>query len=362
VALARRGRSARTCARFQALRATGMSTLLQFVNLSVQQSVYDMILPTQRRQLHVLVAEWYEDRYRGHLEPYWALLAHHWSSAERALGVHDAQSGPLLKKTIFYLAKAAEHARLMSANRVATEYYQSLLRIVRERPGSVDLVTVVEWASLCARTFARLGDIERTIELCRYAIDVAGFDQPESGTLSKLYRRIVPARLRQHSGNNASALASTSGGSGSMSGGGGGGGGGGNMSETYATRVQALISSVYVTLTFVYMTMNEPSIAIECAVLGHACGEKAGDAVMTADAQGMLCAIRGAAGDSERRDCGARARHYRDAGAAQPTPRLVRESRPRHGVGRPLAQGAADARAADDGARHRVVRLHQDGV
>lgn len=95
-----------------------------FKHTITQEVVYNLMLFSQRRQLHRAVADWYEKTYATDLEPYYASLAYHWSHAEENV------------KAIDYFKKAAEQARLNGAHEQATDFLSQAERleaIVREQ-------------------------------------------------------------------------------------------------------------------------------------------------------------------------------------------------------------------------------------
>jgi hypothetical protein len=51
------------------------------VALATIANAYDLMLVSQRRQLHRSVAEWYERTHAGALAAHAPLLAHHWQAA-----------------------------------------------------------------------------------------------------------------------------------------------------------------------------------------------------------------------------------------------------------------------------------------
>jgi len=58
-----------------------------FKHAVTQEVAYNLMLYSQRRQLHQAVAEWIEHSSQGNVESYYPLLAHHWTQAAEA---HDA--------------------------------------------------------------------------------------------------------------------------------------------------------------------------------------------------------------------------------------------------------------------------------
>jgi class 3 adenylate cyclase len=75
-----------------------------FKHIITQEVAYNLMLFTQRKQLHRMVAGWYERTYAEDLSPYYPLLAHHYTQSEDRA------------KAIEYLVKAGERALLQFAN------------------------------------------------------------------------------------------------------------------------------------------------------------------------------------------------------------------------------------------------------
>jgi hypothetical protein len=69
-----------------------------FKHVITQEVAYNLLLYSQRRLLHCLIAEWYERTQADNLAPFYPLLAYHWGKAEDRA------------KTIDYLDKAGEQA------------------------------------------------------------------------------------------------------------------------------------------------------------------------------------------------------------------------------------------------------------
>ncbi len=95
----------------------GLETAYGFKDNLVRETIYNLMLFAQRRQLHRAVAEWHERAYAGDLSPYYPLLAHHWSQAEDAA------------KTVHYLERAGEHARQTGAYQEALRYFRESLTL-----------------------------------------------------------------------------------------------------------------------------------------------------------------------------------------------------------------------------------------
>jgi predicted ATPase len=94
-----------------------------FKNLLAQEAAYNSMLYSQRRQLHRLVAEWYERSFCDDadgvhpLAPYYATLAHHWRQADDPA------------KAIDYLEKAGQQALRNGAYQEAERLFQESLKL-----------------------------------------------------------------------------------------------------------------------------------------------------------------------------------------------------------------------------------------
>jgi tetratricopeptide (TPR) repeat protein len=257
-----------------ALRAVDEHRVLQFADLALHTSVYEMILPSQRRQLHVSIAEWYEKRRLDSADVYAVLLAHHYSAAERGVHVSDPQSAPLLQKAISCLEAAARLATTRSSQ-VAIDLYASLLRIWRERPGAVDTNSAIEWATMAAHAHARLGDLQRARELCQLAIDTGLFDNANASAMSRLYRRIVPERLRLMSRGSAPK----------------------QPPSDAVTKKNQLMISVLTTHAYLLSMAHDPVRACEAARQAVEIAEQLNDPLQLADSLGLLAVHRSNLGD-----------------------------------------------------------------
>jgi class 3 adenylate cyclase/tetratricopeptide (TPR) repeat protein len=90
-----------------------------FKHIITQEVAYNLMLFTQRSELHRAVAEWYERTYAADLSPYYSLLAYHWL---RAIGAGPVQ--PVLRfKAIHYLDQAGLQALRSSAYKEAIAFF-----------------------------------------------------------------------------------------------------------------------------------------------------------------------------------------------------------------------------------------------
>ncbi len=70
-----------------------------FRDALTQETAYDLMLFSQRRQIHRAIASWLEQKHDGNLSPHLAVLSHHWARAEDAA------------KAIEYMELAGEESR-----------------------------------------------------------------------------------------------------------------------------------------------------------------------------------------------------------------------------------------------------------
>jgi len=96
-----------------------------FKHAVTQEVAYNLMLYSQRRQLHQAVAEWIEQSNERNLESYYPLLAHHWTQAAEA---HDAaRNEHAIRKAVEYLEKAGEQAMQNYSNKEAIQFFSTVL-------------------------------------------------------------------------------------------------------------------------------------------------------------------------------------------------------------------------------------------
>jgi predicted ATPase len=88
-----------------------------FKHLVVQEAAYNLMLVSQRRQLHHAVAEWHERNHEGDLAQLAPLLAYHWRGAE------------VPARAIDYLEQAGAHALRTGAYQEAVRFFTDALEL-----------------------------------------------------------------------------------------------------------------------------------------------------------------------------------------------------------------------------------------
>jgi class 3 adenylate cyclase/tetratricopeptide (TPR) repeat protein len=160
-----------------------------FKHVIIQESAYNLMLLSQRRQLHRSVAEWYERSGGGDL----AQLAHHWRLAE----VPD--------KAIHYLERAGADALREGAYAEALRFFTALLELdddapgppaaIGRRPGTPDARSIrrARWEHQLGDAYLGLGQLALEQEHLHVALALLGRRTPASG-------RQLPGKLAWQTG------------------------------------------------------------------------------------------------------------------------------------------------------------------
>ncbi len=173
-----------------------------FKHVLTQEAAYGLMLFAQRRELHRVVAEWYERIFGEDLSLHYPLLAHHWSKAEDSA------------KAIEYLEKAGEHALRQGACREALTSFQEAVRLhegiaAQRRPLDSPL-RQARWHSGMGHAYMGLGRVEEGRRHLEHAVQLLGYPVPSSRwrlvpnivwqvVLQTLYR-VFPSVIERHAG------------------------------------------------------------------------------------------------------------------------------------------------------------------
>src|SRR5581483_6544479 len=147
-----------------------------FKHVITQQVAYNLLLYSQRQQIHRLIAEWYERTFPDALSQYYPLLSYHWSNAVQ---IEPADPAALVK-AIDYLRKAGKQAVEGNANQEALEFLTHALELVHRLPESGDrlkleLGTIIDLApALIATRGYRDLSVERNFARARVICEQLG--------------------------------------------------------------------------------------------------------------------------------------------------------------------------------------------
>ncbi|MCB9133977.1 MAG: AAA family ATPase [Anaerolineales bacterium] len=158
-----------------------------FKHIITQEVAYNMMLFSQKRELHRAVAEWYETSYATNLNPYFPLLAYHWTRAEG------------IEKAILYLSKAGEQAIRSYANQEALRFLteaQSLIeKYPREGAKVVNEVMRARWRLQMGEAHLGLGNLHEAREHFEVGLALLGEFVPYTNGQAAL--RFFQALLEQ---------------------------------------------------------------------------------------------------------------------------------------------------------------------
>ncbi|HJS20418.1 MAG TPA: adenylate/guanylate cyclase domain-containing protein [Anaerolineales bacterium] len=103
-----------------------------FKHVVTQEVAYNLMLFSQRRQLHQAVAEWIEQSNRNNIESFYSLLAYHWTQAAEM--PDSVRNYPAIRKATEYLEKAGDQAMDNYANQEAIQFYTQALEWESRQP------------------------------------------------------------------------------------------------------------------------------------------------------------------------------------------------------------------------------------
>ncbi len=117
-----------------------------FKHVITQEVAYNLMLFSQRRDLHRAVAEWYEHAFDD-LSPYYPFLAHHWSRAED------------LPRGIEYLEKSGEQALTNYANQEAVRFLTEALGLEARSEPRLSPLRRAHWERMLGEGCMGLGQL-----------------------------------------------------------------------------------------------------------------------------------------------------------------------------------------------------------
>ncbi|HET9588160.1 MAG TPA: AAA family ATPase, partial [Anaerolineales bacterium] len=126
-----------------------------FKHAVTQEVAYNLMLYSQRRQLHQAVAEWIEQSNQKNLASFYTLLAHHWVQAADAPDA--SRNAHAIGKAVEYLEKSGEQAMDNYANAEAIQFFTQALEWDANLPRPEGRPAVRQQQTRRARWHSRLG-------------------------------------------------------------------------------------------------------------------------------------------------------------------------------------------------------------
>jgi tetratricopeptide (TPR) repeat protein len=129
---------------------------------------YNLMLFSQRRRLHKSTAEWYEATYAADLEPFYSLLAHHFTLAEET------------PKAIQYLEKAGNQALDGGAYMEAADFFERAIRISEQDRASLSVSDRqrARWELRLGEAYIGLGSLDRSRDHFERSAQLLGWPSP----------------------------------------------------------------------------------------------------------------------------------------------------------------------------------------
>jgi class 3 adenylate cyclase/tetratricopeptide (TPR) repeat protein len=164
-----------------------------FKHIITQEVAYNLMTFAQRRELHEIVAKWYEIMYESDLTSYYAILAHHWSKTDNRV------------KAIEYLEKAGEQALTQYANQEAVRFLSEASRLAEEVQSPISALRRARWERQQSEAYLKLGRHAESREHGEKTLALLGHSLPSGSRvrvirlfgqiMRELRRRIVPTNI-----------------------------------------------------------------------------------------------------------------------------------------------------------------------
>ncbi len=138
---------------------------------------YNMLLFSQREQLHTSVAEWYERTSPDNLAPFYSLLVYHFSR------VGDDE------RTLKYCIKAGYQASNTFANLEALKFYEQALELDRKLGYPTPEMMRGEWHLQMGEVYYSLANFQQSREHMQIALSLLG--QPADLSKAKLIKGLL---------------------------------------------------------------------------------------------------------------------------------------------------------------------------
>ncbi|MGB7876845.1 MAG: AAA family ATPase, partial [Anaerolineales bacterium] len=156
-----------------------------FKHIITQEVTYNLLLFAQRRELHRVVAEWFEHTHTEEMSSFYPLLVHHWRQAENT------------SKTIEYLGKAGEQAAGLGANQEVITFLSEALELNKKELHITDKLVLADWEQKIGYAYLSIGHIDESIDHFRAALAYLGRNVPTSqggyvvGLLAGILRQTI---------------------------------------------------------------------------------------------------------------------------------------------------------------------------
>ena len=168
-----------------------------FKHALTQEVAYNLMLFSQRGQLHQAVAEWIEQNHSRDIETYLTVLAYHWTRAADTAQASEREL--VVSKAIEYLEKAGDQSLTNFANAEAIQFFHDALRLSGQV--KVSNLRLGQWHRKISDAYLGLGKLAEAKASLLDALRLFGAPLPGSdagliGVILKEAARQTAHRLR----------------------------------------------------------------------------------------------------------------------------------------------------------------------
>ncbi len=181
-----------------------------FKHIITQQVSYNLLLYSQRRDLHLKVAEWFETIQANSLEEIYPLLAYHWYHALELTNLDPGQA----KKAIFYAEQAGDQAIHNYANQEAIRFFANAQKIA-DQLNDTSIVPQhrrAHWELQMGEAYTGLGQLTEGLHHYEQCLELLGWPLAKTNgriifsTLQSLIWRKLPKRTKTTTPQQRTAL------------------------------------------------------------------------------------------------------------------------------------------------------------
>ncbi|MGC5324667.1 adenylate/guanylate cyclase domain-containing protein [Brevibacillus sp. SYSU BS000544] len=152
-----------------------------FKHIITHEVSYNLMLHSQRRQLHQALAEWYERQFAD-LTSYYSTLAYHWSKAENT------------PKTVEYLEKSGLLALRTGSYQDAVSVFRQVVALTVEHK-NFETKSVAKWHRLLGESYMGIGDMTNATTYLNQALSL--YNRHTAQTPAEFKKHMIKQLLLQ---------------------------------------------------------------------------------------------------------------------------------------------------------------------
>ncbi|MDF1660984.1 MAG: hypothetical protein P1V97_04400, partial [Planctomycetota bacterium] len=174
------------------------SEQFQFKHAITQVAVYNMMLESQRQQIHRSAAVSIEEDHAEDLQSLYPLLAHHWCQTVDCV---DAEAADL-RKAIEYVARSAANAKNLFANHEAVRFYTKAIELSDKLGETRAALEFSGWHGELGQAYYEMGQLADSRTYLQEALRILGYASPKSraGSLTQFAGQLCRQVFRKVKG------------------------------------------------------------------------------------------------------------------------------------------------------------------